>query len=293
MQKPKRQGFAFRPLIAFLVTGAFLVATVTGIILYVVPKGRIAFWIDWQLMGLDKEQWGNIHIIYGAIFIVTGIFHLYFNWKPFKSYLAQRTQGHLHLKKELITATILCVLVVVGAIAEAPPVSWVFDLNQKAKEIWLSDARDEPPFGHAEEVSLAAFTRRERIDLNSAVEKLEAAGFTIRDVRHSLKELARDNGTVPARLYAAIRELKERPAAKQSDWSPELIETQFAGTGLGRKTLAHICAETGIEVDNALSRLSSVGIKAQENMTFKEIAQQHHLDPMDILKAVLVPGYQP
>ena len=92
--------FNFRSFTAFIVTWAFLVATVTGVVLYIVPQGRIANWVDWQLLGLLKEDWGNIHLVFGAIFIAGGALHLYFNWKPFTNYLAERISGHLHPKKE-------------------------------------------------------------------------------------------------------------------------------------------------------------------------------------------------
>jgi hypothetical protein len=62
-----------RSLIAFLVTWAFGVLTATGIVLYIVPQGRIAYWTLWSFLGLNKEQWGDVHIMFGGIFIATGI----------------------------------------------------------------------------------------------------------------------------------------------------------------------------------------------------------------------------
>ena len=77
-----------RSLIAFLVTWSFLVLTLTGIVLYVVPEGRVAYWVHWSLAGMGKDQWAWVHMMFGGLFIVTGITHLYFNWKPFKAYFA-------------------------------------------------------------------------------------------------------------------------------------------------------------------------------------------------------------
>ena len=79
-----------RSLTAFLVTWAFLILTVSGIVLYIVPQGRIAYWVHWSLLGLGKSDWANLHMVFGCLFIATGILHLYFNWKPFKKYLADR-----------------------------------------------------------------------------------------------------------------------------------------------------------------------------------------------------------
>ena len=91
-----------RSLIAFIVTWAFVILTITGLVLYVVPQGRVAYWTHWSLLGLGKEQWGDVHMMFGGIFIITGIVHLYFNWKPFKKFLADRVKGKLQLKQEFV-----------------------------------------------------------------------------------------------------------------------------------------------------------------------------------------------
>lgn len=55
-----------RSLTAFLVTWSFVVLTVNGIVLYVVPQGRIAYWVHWSLVGMEKEQWGWVHSVDGG-----------------------------------------------------------------------------------------------------------------------------------------------------------------------------------------------------------------------------------
>ena len=35
---------------------AFLVMVLTGIVLYIVPQGRVAYWADWRLLGLSKTS---------------------------------------------------------------------------------------------------------------------------------------------------------------------------------------------------------------------------------------------
>ena len=164
-KKVRDKALNVRALTAFIVTWAFAVAIVTGIILYVVPQGRVAYWTDWHLIGLAKDGWSNIHIVFGAIFIVSGILHLYFNWKPFKKYLSERSAGHLHVKREVVIASAGTVLVVIAAITVVPPVSWLFELNQTVKQSWVTSPDLEPPYGHAEESSLRALTRRTGIDL--------------------------------------------------------------------------------------------------------------------------------
>ncbi|MDX1335263.1 MAG: DUF4405 domain-containing protein, partial [Gammaproteobacteria bacterium] len=94
MKKNKQSSRSFT---AFVVTWAFVILTITGIVLYIVPQGRVAFWTHWSLVGLGKEQWGDLHMIFGGVFIVAGVLHLWFNWKPFKKYFAERAKGHFEL----------------------------------------------------------------------------------------------------------------------------------------------------------------------------------------------------
>lgn len=47
-------------LTAFL---SFFMMLLTSVVLYLTPQGRVAYWADWRLLGLSKEQWGAIHIL--------------------------------------------------------------------------------------------------------------------------------------------------------------------------------------------------------------------------------------
>ncbi len=64
----------------------FMLLCVTGLILFLEPHGRVAYWTRWCFLGLEKDQWGNIHIISGFLFLIAGAFHLYYNWKAILGY---------------------------------------------------------------------------------------------------------------------------------------------------------------------------------------------------------------
>ncbi|MBU0551288.1 DUF4405 domain-containing protein [Myxococcota bacterium] len=130
-----------------------MLLSITGIVLYIEPQGRIAYWTDWRLFGLSKEQWGDIHILGGLMFLIAGIFHVYFNWKPLKSYLVRKRQEATYWPPILISALGTLILVV-GTALEVQPFKSVLTLGEAAKDSWISDAKHEPPFGHAEEVAL-------------------------------------------------------------------------------------------------------------------------------------------
>ncbi|MDH5411123.1 MAG: DUF4405 domain-containing protein, partial [Alphaproteobacteria bacterium] len=76
--------FRTRGLVAFIVFGGFTVMTVTGLILFVMPPGRVAYWTNWALMGLEKSDWTAVHIVFSLLFVLAGLIHLFFNWKQFK-----------------------------------------------------------------------------------------------------------------------------------------------------------------------------------------------------------------
>jgi len=286
MRKNKQSA---RSLTAFLVTGSFLVLTVTGIVLYIVPQGRVAYWVHWSLAGMEKDQWGWVHMIFGGLFIVTGVLHLYFNWKPFKQYLADRVTGHLAMKREVFVASGLMVVVFLLAVFNLPPASWIIELNGWVKAAWVGSPELEPPFGHAEEVSLAALARRMDLDLPQALEALRAGNVRFDSGRDSLEKIARENGTTPMALYGLIRGAGQPAEPGGEALAPEAIEAKYAGTGLGRKRLDEVCRSVGIDPARGLERLAAEGIPAEGGETAREVADRHGLSPMDLLKIMTRP----
>ncbi len=280
---------SLRSLIAFLVTWAFLVLTVTGIILYIVPQGRIAYWIHWSFAGLDKEQWGWVHMMFGGIFIVTGALHLYFNWKPFKKYLAERIKGELNLSRELVASLLLTMIIVALSIYNLPPASWVFALNDAIKSSWVTSPEVEPPFGHAEEISLKGMAKRMRLNLDDAANELRQNNISF-DPDESLDTIARNNNTTPMVIFGHIGKHREQviPASKKQ-WTPEDIEAEFSGTGLGRKSIAELCKIAGVGLKTCLTRLHAGGISATATDGIRDLAAAHDHNPIDLLKLLLIP----
>lgn len=279
---------SIRSLIAFLVTWSFIVLTLTGIVLYIVPHGRIAYWTHWSLLGLGKDQWSGIHMMFGGLFIVTGVWHLVFNWKPFKRYLADRVGGHLRIRSELALASALALAILVLSALALPPASWVFALNERVKDAWVTDPVQEPPFGHAEEVSLAGLARRTDLDLDAARTVLDAAGIRYQDTNDSLGTIAKRNNTTPAALYALMHTARtsvtaeDRPAATRAE-----LEARWAGTGIGRRSVEWIAAELGVERQTALQRLKRAGVESDGSEQLRELADRYEdYSPIDLLALI-------
>ena len=285
---------ATRSMTAFLVTWAFLILTVTGIVLYIVPQGRIAYWTHWRLLGLGKTQWGNLHMVFGGLFIITGILHLYFNWKPFKKYLADRVAGHMRLKRELLLSLLVSLLIVVAAVASLPPVSWIFDLNQQIKDSWITSPDLEPPFGHAEAISLAALARRSNLDLAQVEQELTDRNLDFNGPQDTLEEIALANGTTPMAIWQQIRKHEKAPAVKSTGQLTALeVEVGYAGSGIGRRTVDEMAEIAGLDPSLARQRLRHIGLQTDGNQKLKKLAERQGLQPMDLLKVMLVPGHQP
>lgn len=279
-----------RAFIAFLVTWSFVVLTLTGLVLYVVPHGRVGNWTFWTLAGLDKDGWADVHILFGAVFIVSAALHLYFNWKPFTHYLAERVRGHMTLKPELVTSLAATLLLVLGALFAVPPVSWLFDLNDWAKSAWSRAPGYEPPYARAEATPLPVLARRLGFDLDNVLTTLRAAGIAIVDPNTNLETLARTNTTNPAALFALI---PQATATAPQETDPLAIADRLTGTSVGGKTLETFAEQQGLAGASAIERLAAIGIDARGTETLKEIAERHATRPIEIAKAILAPGYRP
>jgi hypothetical protein len=280
---------SLRSLTAFVVTWAFLILTVTGLVLYVVPHGRVAYWVHWSLLGLSKDQWTWVHMMFGGLFVVSGIVHLYFNWKPFKQYLVDRVSGHLALKREAVLATLLTLAVFALSAADLPPASWVIDLNDRIKGSWVTAPELEPPFGHAEQVSLAGIARRMDLDLEAGLAALRANDIAFNGPAATLEEIAKRNGITPMAVYSLLQAHPAATAAAPKPTTAAAIEARYAGTGLGRKTLAEVCEIAELESTECLARLSQAGVDAEPDDRLRALADTHQRTPTELLTILLAP----
>lgn len=287
-----RKTFTMRSFVTFMVTWSFVAVAVTGIVLFIVPQGRVANWVDWRLLGLAKESWTNIHNAFAFVFILSGALHLFpFNWTQWKRYLAERVENRLDFrrpKKEFVLSVLAGALVVAAAIGEWAPASYLFEAGKSAKESWVASADLGAPFGHAEESSLASFVKRQNIDIGQAMTALRQKGFKVADETESLGRIGAASGSSAMAVYAVLKPLEQAPAkAVAKAYTPEQVERQFEGTGVGRKTVAEMCQQTGIGLPLALERLAARSINATSELTLKAIADAARVTPTDVLKVML------
>lgn len=281
--------FNTRSFVTLMTFGSFLLMAITGIVLYLVPQGRVAYWVDWKLLNLTKTDWGNIHIIAGLVFGLAGLFHLYNNWRVFMNYLTRKVSSSFKYKKELSLASVLTLFLLAGSIYPVPPLNYILDFSEYLKQEWVTSKEYEPPFGHAEDVSLKVLANKTEIELAPAVAALKAHGIFFISDGEKVKDIAKANNTTPMDMFVIMKQFQRKSAV--ISYNPELVEEKFAGTGIGWKQLGDALEETGIDPVTAQIRLASNNLQVQPDEIIKDAASRYHRDPLDLMKVILVDGY--
>jgi len=262
---------------------SFFMMILTSIILYIVPQGRIAYWADWRLWGLSKEQWSAIHINSGFLFLIFLIWHIYLNWKPITTYLKTSTRKLRIFTREFNLALVIVAVCTLGTYAEIPPFSTILDISDGFKDRAVLKY-GEPPYGHAELSTLKIFTKKVGMDTSQALAALRQAGFKVNDANQTLQTLARENGVAPQELYRAIQPAV--PAAKPKPEKPGIALPKNPEQGTGNLTLADFCSQYGLDPQALVQSLAAAGTTAAADMTIKEIADQNGTGPMDIYETI-------
>lgn len=171
-----------------------------------------------------------------------------------------------------------------------PPASWVISLNSWVKGTWVTSPELEPPFGHAEESTLAGISRKMNIDLEKAIQELENSGISFTGKSDTLEHIGRANQTTPMHIYGIIQtHTISTVAVDGQSLSAEEIEARYSGTGLGRKSLEEICLELGIPLETGLGKLSKAGISAGAKENACDVAERSSRSPIDLIVILLSP----
>lgn len=192
--------FRTRNFASLLTAACGLVLAVSGTVLYVVPEGRVAYWTDWRLAGLAKEQWGAMHTVLGLVFLAAATGHALYNGRALLAYLRDR----LTLRPESTAALLLTVLCVAGSAAEVEPFATVTRLGKAAKQAWYRGEDVRPPFPHAELMPLRQLTGKLDLSLEGALAYLHEHGHADAGAGSTLKGLTAGSDASPAMLFEAM-----------------------------------------------------------------------------------------
>ncbi len=270
MARPEAGRFRWRAFVTLYVTLSFLLLAVSGIVLYLAPHGRVAYWTHWTLGGLGRESWQALHTVLALLFVLAGAVHLYFNWRVLWSYLRSRLATGVHLKREVTLALAATVAVAALTLSDLPPFSSLMELGERAKGSW-SISGGEPPVPHAELLPLERLAATTQVPLDRLLADLEAAGFEGVSPRTTLAALAEASGRTPDEIWSRLqgsREVKDVPA----------------GGGYGTQTVREVCAQLDVDLKLGLERLRARGIEADADSPMKTLARRHGKRPHDLVE---------
>jgi hypothetical protein len=256
---------------------SFALLIITGIVLYIVPHGRIAYWADWHLWGLTKTEWNNIHINLGILLLLSISLHIYYNWKTIVSYLKNKAKQVKVFTREFNIALVLTIIFTLGTYLFIPPFSWVLEFSDFIKDSAAVEY-GEPPYGHAELSSLKSFTSKIGFDLDQSMVRLKKAGIKFESAGQTLREIARTNRLSPQQLYLAMEPGFEPAGSKKMPNIPP--------AGLGKRSLADICQEYNFNIPTIMRGLANNNIKASSDLSIKKIAEQNSMKPIDVYEIV-------
>lgn len=283
-EEMRKNRFKFRAFTALIILWSFIVENVTGIVLYIVPPGRIAHWTNWKLWGFTKEQWAALHTIFGYIFLIFAVIHIYYNWKAILNYIKQKIKAGLRMRMELAVSLILTILVFIATAISIPPFSTVMDFGEKMKNSW-EESRQEPFVPHAELMSFDEFTQQIGISKHRALEIFENKGIAVQDTNNLMKDIAADNNTSPVALYEILK--SELPAdAKEKFDSLTTQKKQPMGGGYGWKTLENLALELDIPIQDIMEFLQSKGIEAKKDEVIRNVAEKHDLKAFELVDMI-------
>ena len=92
-----------------------------------------------------------------------------YNWKPLIRYLSGKIENAMRYKRELVISILISLWILLSGIWALPPLVYVTNLGEAIKNSWVTSPELEPPFGHAELVSLKTFCKKQRIPLDQAI----------------------------------------------------------------------------------------------------------------------------
>ena len=266
---------------------SILVLIINSVVLYVVPEGRVAYWADWKFLGLSKSDWGQQHTTVGVLFAIAGILHIFYNWKPIVAYMKNKAREVKVFTPSFNIALVLTAVFVVGTYFSIPPMSTIITFSEYFKNE-ASVKYGEPPYGHAESSSLKMFTKRENLDLQKSIELLAAAGIAVSDEKQVIKDIAKENSKSPNEIYMIIKPASQKPETVEGD-AHAGVDEFINGTksGLGKKKIADICAEYGLDLAMMIKGLEGLGLSVDPNGTLKEIGEANSTTPMQIYEKMV------
>ena len=250
---------------------SMIMMTYTGIILYIAPHGRVAYWTNWELFGWSKDQFADVHTTFMVLFILTTILHIYYNWKPLTSYMKNEVKAFVFFTKEMMVAIGIVLVFLFGTLYSVVPFSSFLHFGEEMKESWVEKS-EEPPYGHAEESSLKDFAQKTGYDVAQLINVLQENGIDASQT-DTLENIAIEERKTPGEVFALI-------TASLGEKRPKI-------SGLGRKSIDEVAKALGMDSEQFLKELKKMGIEAKRTDKFKPTLENQGYNVREIVNHFL------
>ena len=216
-----------RKLISLIALFSFCVMAFTGIVMFLAPQSRIAYWSGWELFGLSKRDYDAIHSTFMLLFLTSVVWHTVLNWRPLLDYLKNGSKKLFVFSPELLFALAISALFFMGTLWRSIPFDQYLGLGSVAKRYWET-SMGSPPWTPADATPLTRFChgmedverytaqRSVSIDCGEALAALRRVGISVEDPSQPLDDIAAANGTTPRAIAEVVMSVA-RPAQEATE----------------------------------------------------------------------------
>jgi len=195
--------FRWRSFVTCSLAASFLVAAVSGVVLFLRPEGSLARWVGWAVLGAGKAQWEALHIASVVLLLAVSPVHLWLNWKRFVAALAARAAAALRPRRELAAACALVALAAWGSLSGWQPFAAVEGLRSSIKDGRFV-VKTPPPAANADRMTVRELCERMNLAPDRAAGDARRHGIVISDPARTLGEIAEELGLSPEEVFEAL-----------------------------------------------------------------------------------------
>ena len=201
--RPRWDGRAFT---SFLTGVLFLIMALSGVVRYAAPRCRDANWAGWNVLGLGKDEWTDVHMLSALLFIAIAVVHLAFNWSVFASYLRVKDRRRRVPRRwrEGLCACGVAGFIMLLTVGHVPPAGVLSAFSEQQQDRF-ADSIKSSPWRRAEETPLTRFAEKLDVSVKDLLIALNTDG-PLAHAEDDLRDVALRRGTTPMALYRQLRE---------------------------------------------------------------------------------------
>ncbi len=131
------QRWQTRAFISLLLAAGFALLAASGLVLYCAPSCGVARGAEWTTLGLSKDAWAAVHENAAWLVLLSGVWHLVLNWRPFVRYLLGRADAVRRVPRwEALAALALTSGLLAGSALGLPPFATVCAVGDGLQASW-------------------------------------------------------------------------------------------------------------------------------------------------------------